>query len=437
MIPAEGNFNEAVPVQPGAVNGDSPIPYSITDADPGGASFGNVDLALTVDPQNPNITYLGGFGGNGYNSDTGLIRVDATNLQDDDSLVGVLYNSQGNLTLQTTAWTTIDSVTDGEPAYFSEAVGLVPADYLNFIRDPYDPFLVDSTLTSENVASFTNSGDGATWTPMDVPTTSVFNPPGEFTGTLTVGSAVVTGISSTTGLEPGDYVTGAGLPAYTFIESVNSSTSVTLSADSTVNGVEGLNNEISGTGYQILLTEVDPTTGLTRLIAGNLTGIYSGLDDNGTFEATIGSFDPHARDQSQWQPRSRPGLLRCGPAQQRGRPGRRGLVLRRCPEHRWTGVRPQLDHRRRSPVEFPRGAAVPISIASGTAVDEQGNGTLFQYWSPGQGGGGVDSYTDFVQVNGVGRTYGLLQASNGGHVPDPQWGGDELRQPRRQPGRQR
>ena len=32
----------------------------------------------------------------------------------------------------------------------------------------------------------------------------------------------------------------------------------------------GSNNELSGTGYQILVTEVDPTTGLTRLIAGNL-----------------------------------------------------------------------------------------------------------------------------------------------------------------------
>ena len=60
--------------------------------------------------------------------------------------------------------------------------------------------------------------------------------------------------------------------------------------------------------------------------------------------------------------------------------------------------------------------------ASGTAVDQQGNGTLFQYWSPGQGGEAGDSYTAFVQVNGVGRTLGLLQASNGGDVPDPQWG---------------
>ncbi len=187
---------------------------------------------------------------------------------------------------------------------------------------------------------------------MDVPITGNFIAPGEFTGTLTAGSAVVTGIGSTTGLEAGDFVTGAGLPAYTFIEVVNSSTSVTLSANSTVSAVEGLNNEISGTGYQVLLAEVDPATGLTRLIAGNLTGIYSGLDDNGTFQATIGTSTPE------------PGVNRNGDldlaqvyagavqpssaaAQVAG-----ALFYAGSPEHRRTGFRSQLDHRRQSPVEL-------------------------------------------------------------------------------------
>ena len=122
----------------------------------------------------------------------------------------------GNLTLQTNAWTTINNVMFGPPSWDSPGVRSLPADYLNFIRNPHDPFLEDSTLNVKNVAAFTNTGLGATWTPMDVPTTGQFIPPGS-------------------------------------------------------------NNEISGTGYQILVTEVDPTTGLTRLIAGNLTGIYSGL----------------------------------------------------------------------------------------------------------------------------------------------------------------
>ena len=230
-------YNEAVPVQPGDVNANGIDPYAITDN-----NQGNVDLALTIDPQNPNITYLGGFGGDTYNSDSGLIRVDATNVQDAHALTGVLYDypeddyqmlasfySTGTLTLLTNAWTTIDSVLDGPPSWDSPQYGPLPADYLNFIRNPLDPFVEDSSLYVENIAAFSNSGLGATWTPMDVPTTSQFIPPGS-------------------------------------------------------------NDEISGTGYQILVTEVDPTTGLTRLMAGNLTGIYSGLvTAAGTFETTVGN----------------------------------------------------------------------------------------------------------------------------------------------------
>ena len=89
----------------------------------------------------------------------------------------------------------------------------------------------------------------------------------------------------------GDFVAGTGVPADTFITRINSSTSVTLSQAATVNAVEGLNNEISGTGYQILLTEVDPTTGLPRLIFGNNDGIWSVLDNNGSFENSVGSTD--------------------------------------------------------------------------------------------------------------------------------------------------
>ena len=44
-------------------------------------------LTLTTDPTNPNIVYLGSFGGDNHVSDTGLVRVDATNIWDAHSLV--------------------------------------------------------------------------------------------------------------------------------------------------------------------------------------------------------------------------------------------------------------------------------------------------------------------------------------------------------------
>ena len=61
-----------------------------------------------------------------------------------------------------------------------------------------------------------------------------------FTGTLTMGSASVTGIGSTTGLVAGDSVTGAGIPSGTTILTVNSSTTITLSARATSSGPQTL-----------------------------------------------------------------------------------------------------------------------------------------------------------------------------------------------------
>ena len=160
-----------------------------------------------------------------------------------------------DLSLQTVGPTTFDSVLDGQPLWLDPATETFdPTYYLNFIRNPYQPFQEDSTLYVSNYSAFANTGAGATWTPMDTPTTGQFIPPGS-------------------------------------------------------------NDEISGTGYQIAVAEVDPTTGLTRLIVGNLTGIYSGLDNNGVFETSIGSSNADALGQSQRQPGSRPVLLRCGPAE--------------------------------------------------------------------------------------------------------------------------
>src|SRR5262249_34294004 len=58
-----------------------------------------------------------------------------------------------------------------------------------------------------------------------------------FSGTLTSGSAIVTGINRLTKLAAGQTVTGTGIPAGTTIKSVDSSTStITLSANATASG---------------------------------------------------------------------------------------------------------------------------------------------------------------------------------------------------------
>ena len=51
-------------------------------------------------------------------------------------------------------------------------------------------------------------------------------------------------------------------------------------------GVEWIPFDMGGTDYHRVVTMIDPTTGLPRLIFGNDQGVWSVLDDNGTFETS-------------------------------------------------------------------------------------------------------------------------------------------------------
>ena len=96
-------------------------------------------------------------------------------------------------------------------------------------------------------------------------------------------------------------------------------------------GVEWIPFDVGGTDYHRVVTMIDPTTGLPRLIFGNDQGVWSVLDNNGTFESQIGSSDSLAEYQPRRQPSDHPVLLRGGPTRQRGGPDRRCPVLRQCP----------------------------------------------------------------------------------------------------------
>ena len=63
-------------------------------------------------------------------------------------------------------------------------------------------------------------------------------------------------------------------------------------------GVEWIPFDVGGTDYHRIVTMVDPTTGLPRLIFGNDQGVWSVLDNNGTFETQIGSSDALPGDQT-------------------------------------------------------------------------------------------------------------------------------------------
>jgi len=342
-IPPAANFNQAIPT-----NDVTQPNYAITLL-----NQGNLYLTLSVDPTNANIVYLGSFGNtvndvagsyNAQASDTGLIRIDTTNIWDAHNLDGTSYdvNDGGAVTLTSVGPTAIDSFLLGTPVWFVPPFDFGdPTPVLNFIRNPEEPFLNDATLLVANYKSFANNGAGVTWIPFDVP----------------------------------------------------------------------------GTGYQASVAEIDPATGLPRLIFGNSQGIWSELVDNGTVESTIGTSTPlpsvnrngniqltqfyYGAAQPSSAAAQIAGALFYGAAQDNGGPASDPNILSDG-NLVWNNT---------------PGFASQVLNSSGVAVDQQGLGTLYQYFFPGSGG----DFTDFFQANGTGRTFGLLQQSNNLPTPDPQW----------------
>jgi len=127
---------------------------------------GNSYLTLIADPTNPNIVYLGSYGGDNILSDTGLIRIDATNVWDAHSLVAYdNFAADGGLLQQNTTAgpAPIDGIQYGAPSWLNaSSPAAEEASYLDFIRNPEDPFLANATLEVYNYNSFTNNGAGVT-----------------------------------------------------------------------------------------------------------------------------------------------------------------------------------------------------------------------------------------------------------------------------------
>ena len=169
-------------------------------------------------------------------------------------------------------------------------------------------------------------------------------------------------------------------------------------------GVSWIPFDLGGSDEHRIITMVDPTTGLPRLIVGNDAGVYTALDNNGSIQDSVSANGNLQITQFYYgaaQPTNTAALESgavsqfYGDAQDNGAPQSAPNVLG-TGDITWSG---------------PRGDA------SGVATDQTGTGTVFKYEWPCCGGGG----TDFFQVNGVGKTNGLITQSGTGNTPDPQW----------------
>jgi uncharacterized repeat protein (TIGR01451 family) len=118
----------------------------------------------------------------------------------------------------------------------------------------------------------------------DTPTTAL-------NGMLTTGSTTVTGLSSTSALYVGEYVTGSGLPAGDQVASIVNGTTITLSAAATATGGKNLTFDTATVaGYRIIHGEVD----LNRdgaISNGDTTSTLAGNPQFNGFNVISGKID--------------------------------------------------------------------------------------------------------------------------------------------------
>lgn len=121
---------------------------------------GNYDVSLVVDPTNPAIVYLGGTAdGNPW----GLQRIDCTGLVDPHAFFLSSSGNDGQLSVNTSESVTLKQ--NPLPGASGNDPRLTPT--INLTRNPAGILSGNSQVVITTVASFANSGSGATWTGFD------------------------------------------------------------------------------------------------------------------------------------------------------------------------------------------------------------------------------------------------------------------------------
>jgi len=343
---------------------------------------GNYDLSLGIDPNNPNVVYVGGTADGNL---SGFVRVDTTGVIDPKNVTSHdNSNSDGGQTQTATTGSISGGAFDGLVLTDPNTGKTIIQPTINALRDPFQPFLANATLVagspgpSDVGGSFTNSGQDIRWSPFD----KLWNP---LKGAFDI---------------PNDMLTGT-------------------------------------TDQHRIITMRDPLTGQTRLILGDDQGVFTGVDQgngqlfeslgsvtdlsstNGDVPVVTGSRNGNLQITQFYYGATQPSILAAqigqalfyGNAQDDGFPVSTPDILA-TGNIQWTG---------------------PTGDGSGIATDQTGTGTMYTYQWPGTGL--HTQPTDFFSVNPKGqfdpttglftsRTFGLLEKNNivpPPGVPDPQW----------------
>src|SRR5262249_50621295 len=125
---------------------------------------GNYDVSLAIDPNNPNVVYIGGTrDGNPFAE----IRVDTTGVSDPKAVVAFDNRDPDGGLLQSSTTGPASPGFAGLRLVSPVTGRLITQPTINAVRDPFQPFLQNSTLVAVGVGNFNNEGTDAVWGAFD------------------------------------------------------------------------------------------------------------------------------------------------------------------------------------------------------------------------------------------------------------------------------
>jgi subtilisin-like proprotein convertase family protein len=327
---------------------------------------GNYDISLTVDPNNPSIVYVGGTEDFVGQPAGGLLRVDTTGLFDPHALTAFDNDDAGTGPLQAATTGAINLKDVKKPFGVIEPNGLQP--WLNLISDPFNPFLVNSTILVTNTSMFNNQGSEVRFMHFD-------------------------GVQGTT-------------DQHRIISMIDPLTRRTRLIFGDDQGVYSVVDNGDGQFVNTIGGVPDPSTGVLRgkapVVAGSRNGNLQVIQFYyGAVQPSVLAAEIAAAIQGE-------GGMFYGNAQDDGFPVSDPHTLTNG-DIRWIG---------------------PTGDGTGIATDQTGTGTAYSYQWPCCGILSSLAATDFFLVNDKGSGYisrtgtggtSLVQHNNPGIVPDPQW----------------
>jgi subtilisin-like proprotein convertase family protein len=394
-----------IPVSPSGAaggwgsNNDSLPDHNIFSLGTGSAvgSQGNYDIAIALDPTNPQIVYISGLGSETATNNpiTNAIRVDISAVSDAGTFVFTDNSRSADPAAAPSATTGPAQVVNTANGVFGQLFvpplyasvygtpgGEYPtfAEFTNLLRDPLNPFITNATLEVANTKSLTNDGTGTKYTSF---------------------SELLLPFSATDPRNDGRIEGGADIHGiYTFIDPVTGLTRVVEIGD------QGINTGVDR-GDGLLLSNIGFANAPTFNRNGNLqiAQFYSGAVQPSQLAADLSGAFFYGMAQDDGFPVSARDIIHTGNLNWRG----------------------------------------PEGDGNGVATDATGSGTAYQYrWPCCQGGD--DTFfdtTDFFRVftptapdpslpgdvantsaafsGGVGRTFGLLQGGDNPATNAGQW----------------